>query len=373
MEYRKLGRTGLDVSIVGLGTEYLVKEPRETVISVVHEALDRGVNYIDLLFPYAEYRDNFAAALEGRRDEILLVGHIGATEKDGQYAKTRSVKKSERFFHDLLIRLGTDYVDVAMLHNFNTMNDYEKAIKPNGQADLARQLQEEGKARHIGISVHRVDVATRAIEDGVADVLMFPVNAANHALPGRTELLSLCAARGIGVVAMKPYAGGNLLEAGRTVRVSKYQTGGEAYRHKMARDITPVQCLSYVLAQVGVSMALPGVKNVEELRAALHTLQASEAERDFSTLVTGFERYVEGECVYCNHCLPCPVHLDVGQVSRLVDRATFRPDGMAVLQAAYEALEVRASECTACGACVERCPFGVDVIAGMERAVELFE
>lgn len=89
--------------------------------------------------------------------------------------------------------------------------------------------------------------------------------------------------------------------------------------------------------------------------------------------MTGFERYVGGECVYCNHYLPCPVHLDVGQVGRLVDRATFQSEGIAVLQAAYEMLEVKASACTACGACVERCPFGVDVIAGMERAVELFE
>lgn len=373
MEYRKLGRTGLQVSAIGLGTEYLNGQSRETVVATVHEALERGVNYLDLLFPFAEYRDNFAVALKGRRDQVFLVGHIGATEKDGQYAKTRSVKKSEHSFHDLLTRLGTDYVDVAMLHNFNVMNDYEKAIKPQGQADLARRLQEEGKARHIGISVHRVDVATRAVEDGVADVLMFPINVTGHTMPGRRELLNMCEARGVGVVAMKPFAGGNLFQRGRTVRISKYQTGGEAYRHKMARDITPVQCISYVLAQVGVSMALPGVKNVEELRAALHTLEASETERDFSALVAGFERYVEGECVYCNHCLPCPVHLDVGQIGRLVDRATFRPEGIAALRTAYGALKVKASECTACGACVERCPFGVDVIVGMERAVELFE
>lgn len=95
MEFRKLGRTGLDVSAIGLGTEYLNGQPRETVVSVVHEAIKRGVNYIDLLFPFAEYRDSFGAALHGRRERVILAGHLGSTEKDGQYRKTRSAKRSE--------------------------------------------------------------------------------------------------------------------------------------------------------------------------------------------------------------------------------------------------------------------------------------
>jgi len=244
-----------------------------------------------------------------RREKVILVGHLGATEKDGQYCKSRNVKQSERFFHDLLTRLGTDYVDVVMLHNFNVMNDYEQATKPGGQADLARRLQQEGKARALGISVHRVDVAARAVEEGLVDVLMLPA------------------------------------------------------------EVSPVRCLSYTLAQVGVSLALPGVKDRAELREALHTLEATAAEQDFGMLVAAFERYVEGECVYCNHCLPCPVHIDVGQVHRLVDLAQLGQD----VQAAYDVLAERASACTGCGACMERCPFGVDVIAGMERAAALFE
>ena len=367
MKYRTLGKTGLDVGVIGLGTEYLNGQPRDTVVSVIHQAIEHGVNYIDLLFAFPEYRDNLSAALQGRRERVILTGHLGSVEKDGQYCKTRSPQKSKESFLDLLSRLGTDHVDVLFLHNFNTVKDYEKA---RGLMDLARRLQQEGKARFIGVSAHDVTVASKAIESDQIDVLMFPINLAGNAMPGRKELLNLCAQCGVGLVAMKPFAGGKLLQQKGTVRVAKYQTGSESLKAKLTPDITPVRCLSYVLAQIGVSTTVPGVKNTTELAAALHTLEATDAERDFSGIITDLCRYVEGECVYCNHCLPCPVRIDVGQISRLLDIG--RRDISNELRAVYDALPVKASACTECGACMERCPFGVDVISNMQQAAELF-
>ena len=371
MEYRKLGRTELDVGVIGIGTEHLVGQPRETVISVIREAVERGVNYFDVIFAFPAYLDNIRAALQGCRDRVLLTGHLGSTEKNGQYFKSRSVKRCETFFLDFLSRLGADYVDVLFLHNFNSLNDWDKIVKPRGVLELAQRLREEGKARYIGISGHYTEVVQQAIKSGVVDVVMFPLNLFNHAMPGREGLLDLCVQHGIGVVAMKPFGGGKLLTKRGTVRVPKYQAGGEAFQVKISAEVTPAQCLSYVLAQVGVSMALPGVKSNVELAAALHTLEATEAERDFSGLLADFGRYVEGECVYCNHCLPCPVVIDIGQVNRLLDAA--RGGLTESLQRAYSALPVAASACTECGACEKRCPFGVEVVARMRQAVMVFE
>ena len=371
MEFRKLGKTGLAVSVIGLGTEHLHGRPRDTVVSVVHEAIERGVNYIDLLFPFPEYRDNLGAALRGCRERVILAGHLGATLKDGQYCKTRSVKKCETFFLDLLSRVGTDYVDIVMLHNFNTVKDYDGVMQPKGLMDLARRFQQEGKARFVGISAHNIAVATKAIQSGQIDVLMFPINLTGNAMPGRRELLSLCARQGVGLVAMKPFAGGKLLQASGTVRMARYQTGGEALKTRITSRISPAQCLSYVLVQEGVSTALTGVKDTAELAAVLQALEASSAERDFSAIITDFGKYLEGECVYCNHCLPCPVVIDIGQINRLLDAAQ---QGLSEeLRMAYDALPVKASACTECGACTERCPFGVDVISKMTQTVRLFE
>ncbi len=371
MEFRKLGRTKLNVSAIGLGTEYLYGQPRETVVSVVHEAIERGVNYLDLLFGFPEYRDNFGAALQGRRERVILAGHLGSAVKDGQYYKTRSAKKSETFLLDLLSRLGTDYIDIAILHNFRTVKDYDGVMKPGGLMDLARRLKQEGKARFIGISTHSVAVASRATESGQIDVVMFPVNLLGNAMPGRRELLNLCARREVGVVAMKPFGGGKLLRQKGTFRAAKYQTGGESFKARITSDVTPARCLGYVLAQAGVSTVIPGVKDNAELAAALHTLEASEVERDFSAIVADLSQYREGECVYCNHCLPCPVVIDIGQISRLLDAAQQGMTG--ALQVAYGALPVKASACTECGACVARCPFGVDVMANMRQAIAWFE
>jgi predicted aldo/keto reductase-like oxidoreductase len=358
------------VSVIGIGTEHMRGQPRETVVSTLRQAVERGVNYFDVIFAMPEYLDPIGEGFRGLRERILLAAHLGSTDRDGQYYKTRTVRRCEHSFLDVLQRLGTEYVDVLFLHNFNATNDWDRASR-SGFLDLARRLRQEGRARFLGISGHYHRVMVMAIESGLVDLIMVPVSVFNHAMPGRGDLLGLCARQNVGVVAMKPFGGGRLLNKRGTLRVPKYQTSGETFQVKIAREVTPAQCLSYVLAQRGVTTALPGVKNGDELAAALHTLEASEAERDFGGLLADFGRYVEGECTYCNHCLPCPVVIDIGQVNRLFDLAELGPT--AGLRAAYAALPVRASACTECGACTERCPFGVDVVMKMRQAVELFE
>jgi predicted aldo/keto reductase-like oxidoreductase len=370
MQYSRLGRTQLNVSVIGIGTEHMRGQPRGTVVSTLRAAVERGVNYFDVIFALPEYLDHMRAGFQGLRDRVLLTAHLGSTDKGGQYYKTRTAKRCEDSFLDVLRRLETDCVDILYLHNFNAPNDWDRATR-SGFLDLAVGLREEGKARFLGISGHYHGILERVVGSGLVDLVMLPVNLFNHAMPGRGDLLDRCARHDVGVVAMKPFGGGKLLNKRGNLRVPKYQTSGETFQVKIAADVTPAQCLSYVLAQRGVTLALPGVKNHEELAAALHTLEAAEAERDFSGLLADFGRYVEGECTYCNHCLPCPVVIDIGQVSRLLDVAAF---GLtAELQAAYAALSVPASACTECGACTQRCPFGVDVMANIRQAVVTFE
>ena len=353
METRTLGRTGVDVGCIGLGTEYLVAQPRETVVSVVRSAVQEGINYIDILFPYHDYLENMAAALEGIRDRVLITAHLGSGETKGQYRRTRDVKECTELFNDLLTRLKTDYVDVAFLSNCDTQDDYETVMGGNGLLGLGRSLQSQGKARFIAFSGHKVATSRKAVESEQIDVLMHNVNFTRDAEPGRKELYELCSARGIGLVAMKPFAGGSLLEKGKTP------------------SLTPIQCITYAAAQPGVSVVLPGVKNTRELQAALDWMKASDEEKDFSGIIKSFQEVPEGICVYCNHCLPCPVGIDVGRTTRILSAA--RNGLTPALTEKYASLTVKASECTECGSCVGRCPFGVDIIANMKRTAALFE
>jgi predicted aldo/keto reductase-like oxidoreductase len=120
------------------------------------------------------------------------------------------------------------------------------------------------------------------------DLLMFPINLAGHALPGKKELFEACAAHNVALVAMKPYAGGKLLQQAPSISMENWQTGGGDLTLQKTVAITPAQCLAYVMAQPGLSTIVPGCKDVAQLHAALAYFQASEEERDFSAVMSSF-------------------------------------------------------------------------------------
>ena len=379
MKYRKLGRTGINVGIVGLGAEYLEHASEDTVTSVVHEAIDKGVNYIDLFLASPDVRDNFGTALKNKRHKVMIAGHLGSVLQNGQYCRSRDKVLCLKFFEDLLTRLKTDYVDALMLHYIEKTDDYEVVFDSEGLLGVALKLKKEGKARFIGISSHNVTVSLKAVNSGHIDVLMFPVNPATDTLPGdieietftqdsiysqsaiaehvsmpeRRELYHACATQGVGVVAMKPYAAGILFRENPSSIV-----------------LTPVQCINYALSQPAVCTVVPGCKNVAEMKAALAVLNATDEEKDYSSINVNAMWKLKGSCLYCNHCLPCPVGIDIGTTMRITDTAGYGINDNVVSE--YEALSVKASACTECGVCLERCPFAVDIISNMNRAVDLF-
>jgi predicted aldo/keto reductase-like oxidoreductase len=372
MKTRTLGRTALEVSAVSLGTEYLINLPRHHVVEVIHKAIERGINYFDLFWAQAEFRDTMGAAFKGYREKVLLAAHLGSADINGQYERTRDPALCERFFLDFLARYRTEYVDILFLHNSESQEDYDGLMRPDGLREMATRYQREGKTRYIGFSGHNASTSRQAAECGAIDVLMFPLSFTNHAMPGRPEMLEACITHNVGLVAMKPFAGGNLLREERTIEVADYQMGrteaaGSPMKFMKSKVITPVQCLSYILDQRGVSTAVPGCANTEQLEAALAYFDATAEEKKYAALLADFDRYRTGVCIHCNHCLPCPANIDIGHVLQLLQMA--HQDRKSEAQTAYDTLSADASDCIQCGDCAGRCPFGVEVVAQMEEAV----
>jgi predicted aldo/keto reductase-like oxidoreductase len=371
MEYRKLGRTGLDVSAIGLGGAHNMQIlPQKQVVSIVHEALDNGINYIDLYSANPFVRDKMGFALEGKREKAIIAAHLGVAEKHGQYYRTRDEAECSKFFMDFLSRLRIEWVDVLMLHFVDLEEDYERAIN-GGMLLLAQKYQNEGKARFIGMSSHNLEVSLKAVKSGQIDVLMYPINITNHVMPDREKLLITCISEDAGLVAMKPFAGGTLLQGSAGIFTDTLSSGWRSFHRIQEISATPVQCISYVLSQEGVSTVVPGVKSVAELQEILRFMSAGSEEKRYVSLVENFNRYLEGGCVYCNHCLPCPSSIDIARINRLLDTSkhVFSKD----LYSEYNQLAAKASHCTECGACLKRCPFNVDVISKMKEAQQLFE
>ena len=375
MQHRKLGRTGLEVGAISLGTEYLINQPPEAVAAVIHAAIDQGINFFDTFWAQPAFRDAIGAIFKDYRHMIITTAHLGSIWRDGQHDRTRDLQLCAHFFHDYLTRTAIDCVDVLYLHNIDLQEDYDSVMRPGGVLDLARRFQKEGKARFIGFSGHNAAVAIKVVASEHVDVLMYPVNLASQAVPGNQELLQACITHNVGVVAMKPFGGGSLLRDKRTIQVEDFQMGrselpGAPTRLEKELTITPVQCLAYVLKQPGISTTVPGCKNLEELADALSYCQAGDKEKEFSAILPAFATFKNGECVYCNHCLPCPSQIDIGQTISIFAQACqhLTPE----LEAAYAALPARALDCIQCGDCMDRCPFGVDVIQKMEGAAVLF-
>jgi predicted aldo/keto reductase-like oxidoreductase len=380
MEFRRLGKTNIDVGILGLGTEYIWHDPIERVEEVVLEAIESGVNYIDIFMGSPDVRNNLGIVLKKRRKELLIAGHLGCIDIEGQYAKTRDVKISRKFIDDFYKRLQTDYTDILFLHNINEEKEFEEAFGSGGILDLALSLKKEGRTRFIGFSSHKVPVSLKALRSEYIEVFMFPVNPAFDILPGttghdeildndnkelivaaidikeRTLLYQECLQRDIGFVAMKPYG------AGRIFSLLK----DNSEKAKVA-----LQCLNYALTRPGVSTVIPGCKNASEVRSALRYLKAKEADRDHSFLIKNLDLNLQGKCMYCNHCQPCPERLDIAAITQLADAAE---EGLTdLLNKKYLILGNKASACKKCKTCEKRCPFGVSVTTNMEKAIKIFK
>ena len=230
---------------------------------------------------------------------------------------------------------------------------------------------------------HSTDIAVASVKSGKLNVLMFPVNplfnllpqdsadarmkgrevrsmtqAERDAYPTKRELYDLCGQMGVPIVAMKPFAEGNILR------------GHEDGRLKGLLELTPVQCISCILSIPQAACPVPGFVSVDELNQTLAWLTATEEERDFSQIDDSLVGKFQNQCMYCNHCQPCPQGIDIAEVAKLTDMA--QNNVTDDLFRRYSGLTATAGNCLHCGACTKRCPFGIDAERNMRRAQERF-
>jgi predicted aldo/keto reductase-like oxidoreductase len=248
MEYRPLGATGLDVSVLGVGVEHLKNLPVERIASVIRKAVGRGVNYFDLVWNFPNVIAGVANGIADSKEDVHLAVHLGSCHREGKYVKSRTPRRCEAVFRESLERLDIEGV-VINIHYVRTLKEWRDVTKAKGILDLALKLRDEGLGKSIALSTHDVRVVELAAKHPEIGSIMYQVNMGNHQHEGRDEVLRLCADTGTGVVAMKPYAKGKLLRAGRTINLSTFDTGGLKRKLKIPQSNTVIRCLSYALSQ----------------------------------------------------------------------------------------------------------------------------
>ena len=134
MAYRTLGSTGIRVGEIGIGCGAFGKMDTAEAREYMAYALDHGVNYIDIYDADPTVRSNIGYALKGRRDEMVIQGHVGCWWNGSSYERTRDVEQCKKGFNDLLERLGTDHIEVGMIHIIDNMEDW-KALEGSPYLD----------------------------------------------------------------------------------------------------------------------------------------------------------------------------------------------------------------------------------------------
>ena len=379
MRYRELGKTGLSVSEIGLGGEWLERHDTKEVKAVIDRCEELGINILDCWMSQPQVRSNIGAAIAGSRERWIIQGHIGSTWQNGQYVRTRDLEQVKIAFQDLLDRMGTDYIDLGMIHFVDEKAEFERIM--NGEfIEYVRSLKEKGVIRHIGMSTHNPDVAKMAALSGEIEMLLFSINPAFDLLPAsedlneyfketyaeqlsgiapeREELYRICEREGVGITVMKGYAGGRLFQA----ETSPFGVA-----------LTPVQCLHYALTRPAVASVMAGFDTPEHVDAAVAYETATEEEKDYASVLASAPKHAySGQCTYCGHCAPCPVRIDIAMVNKLYDLAAMQEEVPATVKAHYELLSANAGDCVQCGGCESRCPFGVRIVDRMKKTRELF-
>lgn len=343
-------------------------------------AISKGINFIDMYASNPDLRSNIGKALTGRREQFIIQGHLCTTWENDQYLRTRDIDKAIASFKDQLANLDTDYLDIGMIHYVDSEEDFHEVF--NGPViRLALRLKEEGRIRHIGLSSHNPTVARMAVESGLIEVLMFSINPCYdlqpptenvddlwadenyaHSLqnidPERERLYELCEEKGVGLDVMKVYGGGDLLSETNS---------------PFGKAMTPVQCIEYALTRPAVASIMVGCRSCDEMQTAIDWCTASKEERDYTAVMAGMEKFTwKGHCMYCGHCAPCSVGIDIASVNKYYNLTIAQNEIPETVREHYKALTHHASECIQCGQCETNCPFGVAIIEQMGKAVEKF-
>ena len=338
--YRTLGRTGLKITVVSFGA-MLTPEPE-----VIRAGLDQGINYIDTARRYMNGKNEeiVAQAIKGLRDKIFLATKTLASSNT-KADIVRDVEKS-------LSVLQTDRIDVIQLHNLTSR---ERAFNPEVREALVK-LRQEGKVRFFGVTSHtnQTEVVNAVIDDPdrFFDTVLVGYNFKSG--PELKQAIARAAQAGIGVVAMKTQAGG-------------YQTAalGGVSPHQAA--------LKWALQDTNVTAAIPGMKDLAQLKEDAAVMGLALTRRDEQIL----KRY--GQAIspyYCQLCGRCEGFCSRGVAISDINRCLMYAEAYGSLDLAmdtYREIPTRASlqTCLDCSECTASCVNGINIATKLERARQL--
>lgn len=332
MKTNRLGRTDIQVTTLGFGGIPINRIGHQEAIQVLDRALARGINYYDTARAYGTSEAKMGEAFEGRREEIYI----------SSKGIRRGAAETREDIQTSLSNLRTDYLDFYFIHDVSRERDRDRVLGPDGALQAALEAKAAGAIRHLAISSHRPEIMEELLRTDHFDVAMIPVNIVDKYF--LTKVAPLAKAMDIGLVVMKPFAGGAL-------------------------DDAPI-CLRYALNQ-GLDTVIPGMQSIAEVDENVDIAESFKplSEAELAQLEEAAKSLGKHFCRQCGYCQPCPQEINIPQVF-LLDRYYQRYWLKDVAQAKYADLAVQADACEDCGVCEERCPYFLPIREMLQEAHE---
>ncbi len=323
MEKIRLGKTDMIVTRLGFGGIPIQRLSEDDAVAVVRRCLELGITFLDTANAYTTSEERIGKAIAGKREELIIATKSGARDREN----------IEKHLNLSLEHLQTDYIDLYQFHGVSTREHLDIILDPKGPRAVVEDAKKAGKIRHIGITSHSMDIAKEAVKTGQFETLMFPFNFI--VVEAADELLPLCREHDVGFINMKPMGGGMLDNA--TV----------AFKY---------------LLQFPDIVYIPGIEHIWEIEEISRIVRGSalmtaEEEAEMQSLR---EELGTRFCRRCDYCQPCPQEIPISMVMNSAGFAKRLPPQRMFSGWISEGME-RATTCTDCGDCEEKCPYELPI------------
>jgi aryl-alcohol dehydrogenase-like predicted oxidoreductase len=319
MEFTVLGRTGLRVSRTAFGVLPIQRVTFAEARMLLWKGFEHGINFFDTARAYSDSEEKIGYALADVRDQIFI-----ATKTHGTSGDDLNIH-----LNTSLHCLKTDYVDLLQFHNPDCVPRPEDE---DGRYQAMLAARDAGKVRCIGVTYHRLDLAREAVASGLYDTVQFPLSAISS--PEDLALVDLCREHNVGLIAMKPLCGGLLANAPAAFAFLRQYD-----------NVVPIWGIQR-------ECELDELLELSADPPALDAAMWQSIEQERAELSGNF-------CRACGYCLPCPADIPIPMAARmtlLLNRMPYQQFLTDVWQEYMSHIE----QCTECGQCASRCPYGLD-------------
>jgi predicted aldo/keto reductase-like oxidoreductase len=333
MRHIELGKTGMMVSEVGFGGIPIIRLATHEAVRVLRRAHERGITFYDTANAYRDSEEKIGRAFAGMRDKVVIA------------TKTirRDAAAAAQQLDNSLTKLATDYIDLYQLHQIAHEEEWQKVTAPGGVLETIVKAKEMGKVRYIGVTSHSLPMAIKLVKSGLFSTIQFPFNFIET--DACAELFPAAREHGVGILVMKPFAGGVIDNADIVFRF---------------------------LRQYPDAIPLPGcdsVKSVDEV-VGIYDRPNHLTDQDRDIMDEYRNKLGKAFCRRCEYCQPCPKGVKITMamgypifVSRMGPKVATE-----FARIPMESIP----QCEECGKCIQHCPYDLPIPEILKRNYVLY-